>query len=119
MELVRSGEALVGLTATVRQLSDTDVKHHPQLVEEFHNSTHWPKHLLLRYRWKVRNEVDGDRGLTVMFALSSFVFVLVAISTMRTYSAKLKAFMNDVAGEGHLVTGTTPNRFGLAGDKAE
>jgi hypothetical protein len=43
------------------------VRHHRTLVGEFANATHWPKHLMVHYRWRVQHEVDTDTGLLVFF----------------------------------------------------
>lgn len=42
---------------------------HYQLMEEFRNATHWPKHLLVQYSWQVEQEVDALGGLYVVFAI--------------------------------------------------
>ena len=53
--------------AQVKQLPEEDRRRHGGLVGEFANATHWPKHLLVHYRWAVQHEVDAERGLTVLF----------------------------------------------------
>ena len=40
---------------------------HQAMIAEFKNASHWPKHLLVRYRFKTENDVDLDRGLYVLF----------------------------------------------------
>ena len=42
---------------------------HHQLMDEFRNATHWPKHLLVQYSWQVEQEVDALGGLYVVFAI--------------------------------------------------
>ena len=41
---------------------------HQGLLDEFRNISHWPKHLLVHYRFKSQHPVDLDRGLYVVFA---------------------------------------------------
>ena len=42
---------------------------HHQLLDEFRNATHWPKHLLVQYAWQVEQEVDALSGLYMVFAV--------------------------------------------------
>ena len=46
---------------------------HTQLVEEFKNESHWPKHLLIQYRFHAEHEVDLDRGLLLLMPLGALV----------------------------------------------
>ena len=39
------------------------LQQHALLVEEFRNSTHWPKHLLVRYQWVNASPVEALKGL--------------------------------------------------------
>ena len=42
------------------------LQQHALLVEEFRNSTHWPKHLLVRYQWVNASPVEALKGLYVV-----------------------------------------------------
>ena len=53
----------------VRQVSKAYLYAHHQLLDEFRNATHWPKHLLVQYAWQVEQEVDALPGLYVVFAV--------------------------------------------------
>lgn len=66
---------LLGAHVQVKQLPEEDRRHHAGLVAEFANATHWPKHLLVHYRWQVQHEVDEDRGLTLLFAAGAWAWV--------------------------------------------
>ena len=55
--------------AQVRQVSKAYLYAHHQLLDEFRNATHWPKHLLVQYAWQVEQEVDALSGLYVVFAV--------------------------------------------------
>ena len=37
------------------------------LAQEFRNSSHWPKHVLVHYSWREVSEVDSVAGLYVLF----------------------------------------------------
>lgn len=53
----------------MRQVSQAYLYAHHQLLDEFRNATHWPKHLLVQYSWQVEQEVDALSGLYVVFAV--------------------------------------------------
>ena len=42
---------------------------HQQLLTEFQNGTHWPKHLLVRYRWKHSDALNVNAAVYVLFGL--------------------------------------------------
>eukprot|EP00887_Chlorella_sp_A99_P006341 scaffold3.g6341.t1 len=98
--LVRSGDALRSVTAIVYQLGPEDQAEHWQLVEEFRNATHWPKHLLVSYTWTARHDVDAQRGLLVLFAAGGAAVLLAVLSAARSHKQKLRQFLADMAGEG-------------------
>lgn len=50
VEMLRSGGRLVSVSARVLPLPAEDVARHRELVAEFVNGTHWPKHLVAHYR---------------------------------------------------------------------
>ena len=56
----------------VRQVPQAYLYAHHQLLDEFRNATHWPKHLLVQYSWQVEQEVDALSGLYVVFAICEF-----------------------------------------------
>lgn len=56
---------------------------HPVLVSELHNVTHWPKHVLVHYRFDTRNDVDLDRGLYVLFPIGEWTESLSAARLRR------------------------------------
>jgi hypothetical protein len=110
VELVRSGDALLAAKAAVRSLHEAQdrdprisraaAKHGHQLVAEFANATHWPKHVLVSYSWKTRHEANAERGLLVLLVASAATAALAALGAARRYRNKLRAFFLEVAGEG-------------------
>jgi hypothetical protein len=40
------------------------------MYDEFHNSTHWPKHVLVRYQFNVDEDIDLDGGLYAILTIS-------------------------------------------------
>jgi hypothetical protein len=57
------------------------LKHPPQ---EFRNSSHWPKHVLVHYSWREVSEVDSVAGLYVLF-LAGARSVAGACSAVRAH----------------------------------
>jgi len=117
VELVRSGTELRRVRATVLPAPDSISEAHKQLQVEFADSSVWPKHLLVRYRWTTINEVNVDRGLYVLFGSGLFMSAVVILSVLRTYQAKLSQFLNDMAAE-ELTPGVSSAPQGPTGGPA-
>lgn len=101
--LTRSGEAVRAVKAVVFQMDWQDVREHRDVVAQFVNATHWPKGLLVHYRWASRREVDGDRGLLLLFAAAVAAVALLGLSAVRSHREKLARFLSDVGGDEGLV----------------
>jgi hypothetical protein len=86
-------------------LSDEDVQRHRSLVDDFLNTTHWPKNLLVYYHWQTAHQIDTDRGLLTLFAAGAAVTAIIAIGVMSSYRQKLAAFLADVTDDGLDVSG--------------
>ncbi|KAL4458504.1 hypothetical protein ABPG75_013369 [Micractinium tetrahymenae] len=99
VELVRTGNTIKSVSALVYALDQEDQRAHAPLVREFLNATHWPKHLLVHYRWRTQHEEDEEGGLLVLFSAGALVALLLGLNVARTYQDKLRAFLADVAGE--------------------
>ncbi|KAG2496464.1 hypothetical protein HYH03_005291 [Edaphochlamys debaryana] len=97
--LRRSGEELLGVTAEVRDAPEEFKRAHPVLVEELHNVTHWPKHVLVHYTFDTHNDVDLDRGLYVLFPAGLLAVLVLAFSALRGVQPKLAQFLADVTAE--------------------
>jgi hypothetical protein len=115
VELTRSGDALVGATATVEALSGAGSARYRRVAEEFTDPARWPKQVLVRYSWRARHEVDAGRGLTVMFAAGGGAMLWVAASVAAAYRRQLRQFVEDVAGDG----GGGGGFAGVASEKAD
>ncbi|GAB4821900.1 hypothetical protein N2152v2_008946 [Parachlorella kessleri] len=114
VDLLRSGDQLKSVGAQVKQLPEEDQRRHAELVAEFANSTHWPKHLLVYYRWQVQHEVDQERGLTLLFAAGVVSSLLLGLNVVRSYKKHLGQFIADFTGDAMGAGGGAP-----AGPKAE
>ena len=69
------------------------LKTHRSLVEEFHNHTLWPKHLLVRYRWTEKTDVDAKFGSTVLLGMCAAVGVGCLISACAAYNGSIADFV--------------------------
>lgn len=58
--------ACPGLCLQVVPLPDELLLGHATLYDEFKNSSHWPKHVLLHYAWHDEGDVDITSGLLVL-----------------------------------------------------
>jgi hypothetical protein len=52
----------------VLPLPDDLLMKHATLYEDFKNTTHWPKHVLVHYRFHDEGDVDFNKGLYVLLA---------------------------------------------------
>ena len=75
------------------------LKTHRSLVEEFHNHTVWPKHLLVRYRWTEKTDVDAKFSSTVLLGVCAAVGVGCLISACAAYNGSIADFVDDVFAE--------------------
>jgi hypothetical protein len=75
------------------------LKTHRSLVEEFHNHTVWPKHLLVRYRWTEKTDVDAKFGSAVLLGMCAAVGVGCLISACAAYNGSIADFVDDIFAE--------------------
>ncbi len=63
------------LCAALRQvlpLPDEYLLQHHVLYNEFHNASHWPKHVLVRYHFHTESDIDFDQGMYVIFGFGAW-----------------------------------------------
>ena len=58
------------------------LRQHELLLAEFQNSTHWPKHLLVMYRWAHNSALNVNAAMYVLFALGKQPSFVSATSTL-------------------------------------
>jgi hypothetical protein len=68
MELVHAAGSVHSVRARVHDLPVPELMRHAVLAAQWMNASHWPKPLLVQYRWVQGEEVHTDRGLLVIFA---------------------------------------------------
>ncbi|KAK9811472.1 hypothetical protein WJX72_004453 [[Myrmecia] bisecta] len=79
IELTQTGDQVTAVKAKVLPVPLAFLAMHQELVDEFHNATHWPKHLLVQYRWTQAGMVEVTRGLYLLFTaglLATFTLVI-------------------------------------------
>jgi hypothetical protein len=46
---------------------------HSYIFDMFNNASHWPKQVIVSYKYEVENEEDISRGLYLLYALGRLV----------------------------------------------
>lgn len=85
---------LRGVSAKVVTMPDEFIVKHPSVSSHYHNMTHWPKHLLLRYTWKEQAEVDVPAGLFVLFGTGFILTTVLALFILQSSKEKITKFVN-------------------------
>jgi len=98
MTLVRVGNDIKSISAEVVEVPDHYAAHHATLVEEWSNATHWPKHLLVDFKWEEAHEVDAVPGMYVLFATALVAALVLAVSSLASHQDKLQELAEDVMG---------------------
>jgi len=99
MELQHFGGELRGVRATVVPLPPDYLQQHLEVARQFQNSTHWPKHIMIRYKWVEHKEVDVTLGLTLLFGASAILTTVLAIFILQSSKEKLSKFVEEQIGD--------------------
>lgn len=75
------GSEIRSVTVTVQPLAPEYLSHHKRLVEEFHEPTAWPKHLIIVYRWSRLEDEDVASGTFVLLATCARTCLLCYLRT--------------------------------------
>lgn len=98
VELTRSGDALTGVSASVKRMDRFD----PQsaaLGKQFQNLDEWPKLVLVKYSWRVRHENDVSMALFAIFASGGLFTIVMGLRAMAGYRKHLRMFFRDITRE--------------------
>ena len=60
-----------GVKAATVAASEQVTALHAELVQEWSNESHWPKHLLVQYRWHEDADVDATAGVYVLLGFGA------------------------------------------------
>jgi len=79
VELTHSAGELRSVKARLYELEDSfpALARHPEVAAHFRNATHWPKHLLVTYRWKEVLEVDALGGAFTLLGVGAMLAAVV------------------------------------------
>ena len=103
VELTRSGDAVVGATASIHSLPRNDPKH--QVVrEEFADAARWPKHLLVSYTWHNKHAVDSHRGLMIVLGVGVSWAFLILLMAWTAHRKHLHRFLENMESSQGLVS---------------
>lgn len=98
VQLRRAGDELTGVKARVLPLPDEMLIHHTTLYEDYKNTTHWPKHVLVHYHWMDEGDIDFNKGLYVLMTTGLVLFILLSVNTLAGVQSKVAQFLKDVVG---------------------
>lgn len=96
---------LRGVKATAEPMPQEYIDKHTDVVIQYHNSSHWPKHILVRYNWVEYAEVDVTAGLLVLFGTSFAMTTLLAVYILQSSKDKIAKFMGEQMVESTTVAG--------------
>eukprot|EP00879_Flechtneria_rotunda_P021330 GHRR01022480.1.p2 GENE.GHRR01022480.1~~GHRR01022480.1.p2 ORF type:complete len:154 (+),score=36.74 GHRR01022480.1:706-1167(+) len=84
--------------AQVLPLPDELLLKHATLFEDYKNVSHWPKHVLIHYRFRNEGDIDFNNGLYVFMLTGLVLFVLLSFNTLAGVQAKVAQLLKDVVG---------------------
>ena len=86
-----AGGALANVRVATRPLPPSFLVLHKELVAEFSNSSHWPKHVLVHYRWRDSSQTDEHGGLYSFLLLG--LLLSCALIGRAVLSSKVGVFL--------------------------
>ncbi|XP_057549677.1 uncharacterized protein LOC130827832 [Amaranthus tricolor] len=104
MHLRYSGGDLLGVTAKVVDMPHHYVEIHPNIREQFWGA-HWPKHVLVRYTWEERSEIDVSSGFYVLFGSGLMLSFVLSIYILQSSKDKIARFVKETVAEDNLPGG--------------
>eukprot|EP00246_Nothoceros_aenigmaticus_P003544 TRINITY_DN14718_c0_g1_i1.p1 TRINITY_DN14718_c0_g1~~TRINITY_DN14718_c0_g1_i1.p1 ORF type:complete len:221 (-),score=27.31 TRINITY_DN14718_c0_g1_i1:267-929(-) len=93
--LKHTGGDLVGVTAKVVSMPAKYLDTHPQIRQEFWDVNVWPKHILVRYVWEDKSEVDVEAFFYVLFGWAFFMTLVTSLTILQTSKDKIARFVQD------------------------
>eukprot|EP00243_Klebsormidium_subtile_P009042 TRINITY_DN4415_c0_g1_i2.p1 TRINITY_DN4415_c0_g1~~TRINITY_DN4415_c0_g1_i2.p1 ORF type:complete len:224 (+),score=35.90 TRINITY_DN4415_c0_g1_i2:260-931(+) len=99
VELSWSGTELKGVRARVDELPEEFEATHAQLKEEYSKPDHWPKHVMVRYTWREKSDVDVNTGLLVLFTTGIVLSFVAAIQIMTSNEDTFRKFVREAVSQ--------------------
>ncbi|CAM6106541.1 unnamed protein product [Calypogeia fissa] len=100
-----AGGDLLGVNAKVVSMPESYLKEHESIKEEFLDVEKWPKHVLVRYVWEEKSEIDVAGGLFVLFGSGLVLTVFMALHILQSSKEKLARFIQETVVQGTLPGG--------------
>lgn len=94
-----SGSDLHGVTAKVVDMPHHYIQVHEEIRKHFWDPEHWPKHILVRYTWEERSEIDVSGGFYVLFGSGLLLSFILAIYVLQSSQEKLARFVKETVAE--------------------
>lgn len=99
VELVHGHGHVLAARADVVAVSPEYLRRHAELVREFQSPETWPKHLLVRYRWTERVDVDANAGLGVALGVCAALSIAAFASACAAYAGEISDAVDAMAAE--------------------
>ncbi|CAN6469780.1 unnamed protein product [Victoria cruziana] len=94
-----SGNDIHGVTAKVIDMPRHYIELHQDIRKQFWDPEHWPKHVLVRYTWEEKSEIDVAGGFYVLFASGLVLSFILAIYVLQSSQDKLARFVKETIAE--------------------
>eukprot|EP00210_Caulerpa_lentillifera_P004612 g4398.t1 len=95
--LWKRDDELLRVKVESRRLPEQYMSSHPELVKEYKDHSHWPKHILVKYQWESYDEVDAERGLLVLLYGGLFMIVVMILGVLVNARENLERFLTEIA----------------------
>ncbi|KAL8517072.1 hypothetical protein ACS0TY_015344 [Phlomoides rotata] len=105
MHLKYSGADLFGVTAKVIDMPNSYVELHPDIRKQFWDQQHWPKHILIRYTWEEKSEIDVASGFYVLFGSGLMLSFILSIYVLQSSRDKLARFVKETVADSSMPAG--------------
>lgn len=100
-----SGNDLLGVVAKVIDMPHQYVEFHPNIRQQFWDQQVWPKHVLVRYTWEEKSEIDVTTGFYVLFGSGMVLTFILAIYILQSSQDKFAKFVTETVAESSMSTG--------------
>ncbi|XP_031264606.1 uncharacterized protein LOC116122943 [Pistacia vera] len=102
MHLRYSGSDLHGVTAKVVDMPHRYVEIHSDIRKQFWDPQHWPKHVLVRYTWEEKSEIDVASGFYFLFGSGLMLSFILSIYILQSSRDKLARFVRETVAESSI-----------------
>ncbi|XP_020585563.1 uncharacterized protein LOC110028162 isoform X2 [Phalaenopsis equestris] len=97
-----SGSDLHGVMAKVLDMPHHYIEVHEEIHKHFWDPEHWPKHILVRYTWEEKSEIDVSAGFYVLFGSGLLLSFILAIYVLQSSQEKLARFVKETVAESSM-----------------